>query len=81
MNLQTQLHEIGPSGRVIGRLLGPLVKTGFPLIGNALKPLGKSVSVPSRLTATASATDGAIQKKMFGSGNTTLIISNEKIDG
>ena len=26
-------------------------------------------------------TDAAIQKKMFGSGNTTLIISNEEMNG
>ena len=34
--------------------------------------------MPLRLTA-ASATDAAIRKKMFGSGNTTLIISNEEM--
>ena len=52
----------------------------MPLIGNALKPLAKSVLIPLGLTAVASATDAAIHKKMFGSGNTTLIISNEKMN-
>ena len=52
----------------------------MPLIGNALKPLAKSVLIPLGLTALASATDAAIHKKMFGSGNTTLIISNEKMN-
>ena len=32
------------------------------------------------LTAAASATDAAIHKKMFGSGVTTLIISNEEMN-
>ena len=29
---KTQLHEIGQSGRFLGRLLGPLLKTGLPSI-------------------------------------------------
>ena len=32
------------------------------------------------LTAAASATDAAIHKKMFGSGMTTVIISNEEMN-
>ena len=36
--------------------------------------------IPLGLTAAASATDAAIQKKIFGSGMTTLIISNEEND-
>ena len=46
---------------------------------NALKPLAKSVLIPLQLTL-ASATDPAIQKKNFGSGMTTLIFSNEKMN-
>ena len=49
----------------------------MPLIGNVLKPLAKSVLIPLGLTEAASATDVAIQEKMFGSGNTALMISNE----
>ena len=52
----------------------------MPLIGNVLKPLAKSVLIPLRLTAVASATDAAIRKKIFGSGFTTLIISNEEME-
>ena len=37
-----QLHKIGQSGRFLGRLLRPLLKTGLLLIGNVLKPLAKS---------------------------------------
>ena len=29
---KTQLHKIGQSGGFLGRLLGPLLKTGLPLI-------------------------------------------------
>ena len=71
------MHKIGQSGGFLGKLLGPSLKTGLPLIGNVLKPLAKSVSIPLGLTA--SATDAAILQKMFGSGNTTLIISNEEM--
>ena len=47
---------------------------------NVLKLLTKSVLIPLGLTAAASATDSAIQKNIFGSGMTTLIISNEKMN-
>ena len=40
----------------------------------------KTVLIPLGLTAAESATDAAIYKKMFGSGKTTLIISNEKMN-
>ena len=52
----------------------------MPLIGNVLKPLAKSILRPLGLTAAALATDAAIHKKMFGSGTTTLIISNEEMN-
>ena len=47
---------------------------------NALKPLAKTVLIPLRIAATASATDAAIQKKVFRSGMTALRISNRKIN-
>ena len=71
---------MGHSGGVLGRVLGALIKTGLPLIRNVLKLLAKSVSVPLGLTAAASGTDGAIHKKMFASGVTLLLISNEKMN-
>ena len=43
------------------------------------KPLAKSVLIPLGLTAVASVTDVVIQKKIFGSGTITLIISNEEM--
>ena len=47
------------------------------LIGNLLKPLAKSVLISLGLKA---ATDAAIHKSMFGSGNSTSIISNEEMN-
>ena len=46
---------------------------------NVPKPLAKSILIPLGLTAAASATDGAIHEKMFGSG-TTLIVSNKEMN-
>ena len=66
------MHKIGQSGGFLGRRLGPLIKTGLSLIGNALKSLAKSVLTPLGLTA-AAATDAAIHKKLFGSGRVAKI--------
>ena len=52
------------SGGFLGRLLGPLLKTGLPLIKNVIKPLGKSVLIPLGLTAVAAA-DAGIHKKIL----------------
>ena len=52
----------------------------MPFIGNVLKLFPKSVLIPLQLTAAASATDASIYKKNFGSGFTTLIISNEEMN-
>ena len=43
---KTQLHKIGQSGGLLGRLLQPLLKTGLSLIKNVLKPLAKTVLIP-----------------------------------
>ena len=51
------------SGRLLGRLLGLLLKTGLPLIKNVIKPSAKSVLIPLGLTAAASAADAGKQRK------------------
>ena len=64
-------------GGFLGKLLGPL------LMKSVIKPLAKSVLLPLRLTAAASAADAGIHKKILVSGhnnNTTLIISNDEMD-
>ena len=76
----------------LGRLLGPLLKTGLPLIKKTFKPLAKSVLIPLGLTVAAKA-DAGIHKKILGSGrghsssalynhpsSATLIISNNEIE-
>ena len=77
---KAQISKIIQSGGFLGKLLGPLLKTGLPLIKNIIKPLGKSVLIPLGLTAAASAADAGIQKKILGSGTTILIISNEDMN-
>ena len=76
---KAQILNIIQSGGFLGSLLnkivGPLMKVAVPLAKNILAPLG--------ITAAASAIDTGIQKKIQGSGHpsTTLIISNEEMNG
>ena len=67
-------------GGFLGRLLGPLLKTGLPLMKNVITPLAKSVLIQLGLTAAASAADAGIHKKILGSGTTTLMISNDQME-
>ena len=73
---KAQITKIIQSGGFLGSLLsklaGPLMKIAVPLAKNVLAPLG--------ITAAASALDAGIQKKIHGSGTTTLIISNEEMN-
>ena len=57
---------------LLSKLAGPLMKVAIALAKNILAPLG--------ITAAASAIDAGIQKKIHGSGTTTLIISNEEMN-
>ena len=79
---KTLLSKMIQLGGFLGRLLGPLLRTGLPLMKNVIQPLAKSVLIPLRLTAAAvAAADAGIHKKILGSGHkTTLIISNDKIE-
>ena len=51
------------SGGFLGRLLGPLLKIGLPLMKNVIQPLAKSVLILLELTSAASAADAGIHKK------------------
>ena len=89
---KTQLSKMIQSGGFLGRLLGPLLKTGLPLMKSVIKPLAKIFLIPLGLTAAVSAADAGIHKKILGSGhtnnnnndnnnnNTILIISNDEMD-
>ena len=66
----------------LGRLLGPLLKIGLPLMKCVIQPLAKSVLIPLGLTTVASAADAGIHKTNLGSGhNTTLTILNDEVEG
>ena len=64
------------SGRFLGsslnKLAGSLMKVAVPLAKNILAPL--------RITAAASVIDAGVQKKIHGSGTTTLTISNAEMN-
>ena len=76
-----QLSKTIDSGGFLGKLLGPLLKTGLPLMKNIIKALAKSALILLRLTAAASVADAGIHKKILGSGNTALITSNDEMEG
>ena len=46
--------------KIHGKRLGPLLKTGLPLVKNVINPLAKSTLVPLELIAAASAADAGI---------------------
>ena len=76
-----QLLKMIESGGFLGKLLGPLLKTGLPLIKSVINQLVKSVLIPLGLAAVASAADAGIHKKILGSGgHTTLIMSNKDME-
>ena len=60
---KAQINKIIQSGGFLSKLLGPLLKTGSPLIKNVIKPLAKNILIPLGLTAAASAADAGIYKK------------------
>ena len=43
---KAQISKIIQSEGFLGRLLGPLLKTGLLLIKNVIKPLAKSILIP-----------------------------------
>ena len=73
---KAQISKIIQSGGFLGSLLSKiaatLMKVAVPFAKNILGPLG--------ITAAASAIDGAIQKKIHGSGATALIIPNGEMN-
>ena len=72
---KAQISKIIQSGGFLDKLLGPLLKTGLPLLKSVIKPLGLL-----GLTAARSGIDAGVQRKIYGSGTTNLVISNEEIN-
>ena len=60
--------------------LVPLMKVALPLMKNVLTPLAKSILIPLGLTAAISVANAAIQRKIYVSGMTALIISDKEIE-
>ena len=64
----------------LGRVLGPSLKTGLPLMKNVIKSLGKSVLITLGSTATASAADsmalrcGSFLKKILTKSPSAVMI-------
>ena len=71
---RAQISKIIQSGGFLGSLLSKLAD---PLMTLAIL-LAKNVLAPLGITAAASAIDAWIQKKVHGSGTTTLIIQTKK---
>ena len=67
------------SGGFLGGLRGPLLKTGFPLMNDVIKPLPKSVLIPLGITAAAAA-NARIHKVILESRTTALITSNNQME-
>ena len=51
----------------------------LPLVKIVLTPLAKNVLLPFGLSTEMSAADAVVQKNIYGSGTTELIISNEEM--
>ena len=77
---KAQLSKMIQSGGFLGKLLGPLLKTGLPLMKSVINSLAKSVLIPLGLTAAAAADAGIHKKILRSGGHTTLIISNNEIE-
>ena len=83
---KTQLSKMIQSAGFLGKWLGPLLKTGLPLIKNVILPLAKIELIPLGLTAASSSADAGIHKKILGLGrhsssalhNTTTLIISDK---
>ena len=77
---KTQLSKMIQLGGFLGRLLGPLLRTGLPSMKSVIQPIAKIFSISLGLTAAASAADARIHKKILGSGHSaTLIVSNKEM--
>ena len=72
---KARISKIIQSGEFLGKLLGPFLNTGLPVLKSVIKPLGLL-----GLTAASLAIDAGVQRKIYGSGTITLVISNEEIN-
>ena len=72
---KAQISKIIQSGEFLGKHLGPLLKTGLPLLKSVIKLLGLL-----GLTTASSAIDAGVEKMICDFGTTALVISNEEMN-
>ena len=72
---KAQISKIVQSGGFLGLLLSKLAGS----LMKAAVPLAKNILASLKITDAASAIDEGIQKKIHGSGTTSLIFSNEEM--
>ena len=70
---KSPLSKIIQSGGFLGRLLGPFMKVGLPLMKNVQTLSTTSVLVPLGLTPATSALNAGNHEKILGYRMTTLI--------
>ena len=70
--MKKMIQSGGFLGKLLSKLAGPLMKVVMPLAKNVLAPFG--------LTASMSAIDASIQKKVRGEG-VTLVIESKDMNG
>ena len=78
--LKETIRKITSQEGAFLNFLKPLMTACLPLIKSVLTPLAKSVFLPLGLSAGMSTAHAAYQKKIYGSGTTALIISNEEME-
>ena len=66
-------------GGFLGNFLAPLMKVGLPLMKYVLTPLDKKYFEAIRINSSSVSNRRNYSKNIYGSGTTTLIISNEEI--
>ena len=73
---KAQISKIIQSGGFLGRLLGPLLKTGLPLLKSAIKSLGLL-----GLTAASSVIDAGVQRKKnkLCSGHLSTLLRKQQL--
>ena len=78
--LKATTRKINSQEGVLLNFLYPLLRARLPLMKNLLTSLAKTFLIRLRLTVAVSATDSSIQRRVFESEMTTLLISNKEID-
>ena len=80
MSTDIKLSESQINKLIKGAALGSILARFLPKLIKPALSLGKNILAPLRLSASMSATDAAIQKKMYGSGTKTVKFSNKDLD-